>query len=167
MNLPLSNIFINKIFLQDIYTNQIFRGFLYPRGNPNIRKEIATIQPPALYVCNTDFANSPGLHWLLILYLPNVTLFFDPFGFSEQVYNLPFIVERDNIPVKRNIFPVQNWDSRSVACGHFVIIYGLLLARGFSLNGINNIFSQNSELNDNIAIKFISWLKTRLQRLKR
>jgi hypothetical protein len=162
MNFALSNIFINKIFSNDVYTKNIFKGFLYPRGNNNIQKEIAAIQPPALYVCNTDWKSSSGIHWLLILYLSNLTIFFDPFGFSEQVYNLPFIVERGSIPVQRNIFTVQNWDTRSVACGHFVLIYGLLLARGHTLNDINNIFLPNTESNDSIAINLISWLKRKM-----
>ena len=164
MNLPLSNIFINKVFLTDKYTKPVFKGFLHPRGNPNIQYEIKQIRPPALFVCNTDYYNSSGKHWLLIYYLPNLTIFFDPFGFSEQIYELPFIVERDKVPVKRNIFTVQNWNTHSIACGHFVLVYGLLLARGYSLNSVNNIFLKNhSEVNDCIAINFVTWLKKILQ----
>lgn len=159
---PLTNLFLHDIFSNDLYTRKIFKGFIYPRGNKNIQKQISNITTPALYICNTDFADSEGLHWLLVLYLDNQTIFFDPFGLSPDIYNYPFLVERSIIPVTRNIFTVQNWSSRSVACGHFVLIYGLLLARGYSLNVINNIFHPaDTESNDTLAIDFILWLKQR------
>ena len=75
-------------------------------------------------------------------------------------YNYPFIVERSIAPVERNTFQVQNWSSRSIACGHFIIIYGLLIARGFELYEINKVFHPvNTELNDISAVEFVKWLK--------
>ena len=157
---PLTNFFIEDIFLRDLYTQKIYKGFIYPRGNINIREEISKIKPPAIYVVNTDYKKRGGLHWILLVYLENKTLFLDPFGFSNLTYNYPFLVERGIAPVTRNIFKVQNWHTRSISCGHFIIIYGLMIARNFSLYEINNYFHPvDTEFNDILAIDFVIWLK--------
>lgn len=161
-NHALSNYFLHKILSTDYYTKPLFRGFLFPRDNPDILEKIKKISPPSIFVVNTDFIKEPGLHWVLVIYLKNITLWLDPFGLPSLIYNLPIIVERKNIPVTRNIFTVQNFDTRSITCGHFVLIYALLIARGYNFVQINNIFTENTELNDFIAIEVITWLNQQL-----
>lgn len=160
MNTPLSNHFLDGIFTSDPYTKKYYKGSIYPRGNPDIKKIISKIKPIEFYILNTDYYTNPGIHWCLIAYFKKYTVFIDPFGLPPYVYNLPFLIEYKINPVRRNIFTVQNFNSRSIACGHFVIIYGLLLARGYSLYKINSFFDpKNTYLNDQIALDFVSWLK--------
>ena len=79
---PLTDFFIEDIFLRDLYTQKIYKGFIYPHGNINIREEISKIKPPAIYVVNTDYKKRGGLHWILLVYLENKTLFFRSLWFQ-------------------------------------------------------------------------------------
>lgn len=47
---PLTNYFIEDIFLKDPFTRKIFKGFIHPRGNINIRETISKIKTPSIYV---------------------------------------------------------------------------------------------------------------------
>ena len=153
MNHALNNKEIDRVLKNHPATKNIFKGFLYPRD-----KKIPEIEPPALYVINTDYLAGPGLHWVLIVYLDSKTIFVDPYGLSPDVYGFPIVAEHSNNPVTYNIFTVQNFTSRSYACGHFVILYAILLARGYSLKSIEQKFTQNTEVNDNIAIEVVTWI---------
>ena len=150
---PLNNLEIEKLLSAHPATKNIYKGFLYPRDTKTPK-----IYPPALYIVNTDYAEGPGLHWILIYYLKNKTIFFDPFGLSPDIHNFPFVVERNNNPVTYNTFTVQNFTSRSYSCGHFVIIFAILLSQGYTLKDIEKLFVKDREINDNIAISIITWL---------
>ena len=144
---------INRILSSHPSSKNIFKGFLYPRD-----QKLPKISPPALYVVNTDYLSGPGAHWVLILFLRDKTFFLDPFGLSPDVHKFELAVENSNNAVTYNIFTVQNFASRSYACGHFVIIYAILLCKGYSLKSIEKIFTKDTELNDNIAIDVVTWL---------
>jgi hypothetical protein len=154
----LSNIDIDKILKSDRYTKKIYKGFLFPRENEDLSVKLDNLQVPSLYIVNTDYITESGLHWLLVIYCETRTLYFDPVGFPSLIYNLPFVIERLDTPLLRNIFTAQNYKSRSLSCGHFVVAYALLLARGLDFIDINRIFSKDGELNDEIVIEFIAWL---------
>ena len=83
---PLSNIEIENLLSAHPATKDIYKGFLYPRDTKTPK-----ISPPALYVVNTDYAKGPGIHWILIYYLKDKTVFFDPFGLSPDTHNFPFV----------------------------------------------------------------------------
>ena len=153
MDHALNNREIASILARHSATKNIFKGFLHPRD-----KERPAIKTPSLYVINTDYITGPGLHWVLILYQKNTTIFFDPFGLSPDIHNFQFVTEHSNNSVTYNIFTVQNFSSRSYACGHFVITYGILLCKDYSLKNIEKLFTKDKELNDRIAIDFVSWL---------
>ena len=149
----LDNHEINRLLSAHSATKNIYNGFLYPRD-----EKLPKISPPALYVVNTDYLNGPGLHWVLILFLRDKTIFVDPFGLSPDVHDFPLAVERVNNPVTYNIFTVQNFTTRSYSCGHFVILYAILLSQGFTLKNIETFFTKDTELNDNIATDVVTWL---------
>lgn len=153
MNHALNNKEISRVLNKHTATKNIFKGFLYPRD-----EKTPEFQTPALYVINTDYLAGPGLHWVLILYLESKTIFVDPYGLSPDVYGFPIVAEHSDNPVTYNIFTVQNFTSRSYACGHFVIIYAILLAQGYSLKEIEKEFTKNAEINDGIAIEVVTWL---------
>ena len=127
MDHALNNREIFNILTNHPDTKNIFKGFLYPRD-----KERPVFVTPALYVVNTDYMKGPGIHWLLILFKKNKTIFFDPFGLPPSAYDFPFVVEYSNNAVTYNTFTVQNFDSRSYTCGHFVSIYSILLNQGLN-----------------------------------
>lgn len=154
----LTNHEIAKILSTHSETRNIFEGFLYPRDVDYTDDELDSIKTPSLYVINTDYIKGPGEHWVLILYLHEKSLFFDPFGLSPDTHDFPFVVERDNNEVGYNIFTVQNFESRSVSCGHFVILYAILLCQGYTLKSIEKLFSSDKVLNDVMAIEIVTWL---------
>ena len=155
---PLNNLEINTILSVHPATKNIYKGFLHPRD-----RRIPKIAPPALYIVNTDYSDGPGLHWILIYYFKERTIFFDPFGLSPDVHNFPLVVERKNNPVTYNTFTVQNFTTRSYSCGHFVIIYAILLSQGYSLKDIELFFEKDSEINDSIAITVVTWLSNTMK----
>lgn len=160
MKHPLSNQDIDKILTNHPQTRDVYKGYLFPRDE-DIQSVLKNIKIPALYVINTDYIKGPGKHWVLVLYRKDLTLFFDPFGLSEDVHKLNFVVERKNNDVLRNTFTVQDFHSRSFACGHFVILYAIHLAKGRTrFKRLNSKFTKNTPLNDSIAIDTVQWLNS-------
>ena len=155
---PLSNIEIIKLFSEDLYTANIFKGEIFPRENRNIISKIKKVKPPAMYLINTDLKLKGGMHWLILYYLETVTIFFDPLGFTPVIYAYPFIAVRENLPIIMNSFSLQSYNSSY--CGHYCLVYGLLLARGYSLFEINRQFfyGNKTALNDSIVDNITKWL---------
>ena len=155
---PLSNIDIIKLFSEDLYTANIFKGELFPRENRNIFKIIKKVKPPAMYLVNTDLKLKEGMHWLIVYYLETVTIFFDPLGYTPVIYAYPFMAARNNVPVIMNTHNLQSFNTSY--CGHYCLVYGLLLARGYSLFDINTkfFFDHKTVLNDSIVNNIIKWL---------
>ena len=154
----LTNIEINNILYKDKYTKNIYRGQLVARENNKIQKIINNLKIPSLILFNTDTKNSPGMHWLVVLYKEDITIFFDSMGFCPILYRFPFICARKGLPVMMNTLNKQKLNN-SVLCGHFSIIYALCLARGYSLYQINNFFYEDPLLNDPIALTIYQWIK--------
>ena len=159
MDHPLSNQDIHAILTSHPQTRDLYQGFLFPHDE-DVSELLNNIKTPGLYVLNTDYIEGPGKHWVLVLYRKNLTLFFDPFGLSEEAHGIYFVSERRNKDFLRNTFTVQNFHSRSIACGHFVIIYAIHIAQGYNFEKLNRKFTLDTELNDTIAIDLVTWLET-------
>jgi len=158
----LTNIEINNILYNDTHTRKIYRGQIIARGNNNIQKIINNLKIPSLVLFNTDFKDGLGMHWLVVLYKKEVTVFFDSMGFSPIMYRFPYICSRKGLPVVMNTRNVQNLIDSSL-CGHFVIIYSMCLARGYTLKQINNFFYKDPSLNEAIVLHLFQWVKKTLQ----
>ena len=162
MNHALSNFEIKTFLKSDPVAKKYFKGFLFPRDDLKIVKTVKNIKTPSLYVINTDFITGKGLHWVLVFYTAKKTYFFDSLALPPILYNFFTIIERKNLPVIRNTFTVQNISEESFSCGHFVIVYAVLLTRGYSLVEINKIFSKNRALNDKIVVSWLGRMKKNL-----
>jgi hypothetical protein len=111
------------------------------------------------WVVNLQNSNQNGSHWCCLILTKTEAFYFDSFGASppEQLYN--FILHHYG-KVPFNNFIVQN--IKSILCGYFCI--GLLKyvknSKRKSLhekcNDYINIFEDNTKLNDNILIKYLS-----------
>ena len=163
---PLSNHDIRYIFLKDIYAKKYFLGNIIAIGNPNIVNIIENIKPPKFVIINTAGKNKPGLHWVLVFYFKNITIFLDPFGFNPQFYNFLYIHNRKDVPLLRNTWRggQQPLAVDSYYCGHYVVLYGLLLSRGIKLEDINNCFTKFPRINDSIANDIVKWLINRINK---
>ena len=158
MVIALSNHTINRILFFDKYTKNIYRGQIVARENPEIKKIVASLPIPSIVLYNTDTKEGYGLHWLVVIYLKNKTIFYDPLGYTPVLHALPFVASRKRVPVLMNTHNTQLLKNSSY-CGHFVIVYTLLLARGKTLFQINNLFTKNTALNEIIAGDLIKWLE--------
>jgi hypothetical protein len=111
------------------------------------------------WIVNLENSNQNGSHWCCLILTKTDVFYFDSFGACppEQVYN--FILHHYG-KVPFNNFIVQNL--KSVLCGWFCI--GLLKFVKNSnkrtlyekCNDYINIFEDNTKLNDNILIKYLS-----------
>lgn len=159
MSYPLTNRDIDRLLGTHPATKEIYKGFLHPRDDKFIDEKIAAISPPSLYVINTDYIDKPGEHWLLVVYLKEKTYFIDPFGLNPAIYRFYFLVERDNNPVTYNTYTVQDFHSRSIVCGHFVVIYAILISKGYNLKDIEYLFHPtDTVINDKIVSEILKWL---------
>ena len=158
---PMSNLDINKNFLNNKYTKKIYKGVLKPRGNKKILQIVENIKAPSLWLVNTDYdlKGHFGLHWLLVYYKNKETIFFDPLGLSASLYEYYFIGSRHGLPLTRNTNSPQPLTVTSFYCGHYCVIYGLLLAKNKNLYQIKKLFTKNQLLNDMIAGDIVKWLK--------
>ena len=157
----LTNIEINNILYKDEYTKKIYRGQFIARENNKIQKIINNLKAPSLVLYNTDNKDGVGMHWLVVMYKKDVTIFFDSMGFCPILYRFPFICSRKGVPVIMNTVNKQKLNN-SVLCGHFSVIYALCLARGYNLSEINSFFHEKPDLNDSIALKIYQWIKKTL-----
>ena len=103
---------------------------------------------PCGFVANTDPSTEPGTHWV-VFYFPShgEGEFFDSYGYPPEDYGEPFKSYKIGIWNKRKI--QSSW---SEVCGQYCIFYLYHRSRGYSMNKIVNLFSNNTELNDcNVA----------------
>lgn len=160
--MAMSNITIENFLMKDQFCRKIFKGCIYARGNPDIIANVNDIRAPSMYIVNTDYKSGPGLHWVLVYYKTDHTIFFYSLGLSSSIYSLPFLVEREGLPVLRNTQSIQPLNLSSFYCGHHVVIHALLLARGKTLTQTKTYFTQNQACNDRIASIILKWLQKNL-----
>ena len=116
---------------------------------------------PSVYVLNTGYARE-GVHWVLVLFTADCTIFFDSFGRSPNELLVASQVKRFNTGILYNIKRLQH--SKSSVCGHWVIYYTYFLCKGQSLTEINTKFSPtNFRENDKIVYNFAKKLASSYQ----
>lgn len=160
---PLSNREIIKLIKNDFYGKKKFRGQIIARENPDIKKIVKKFKTGDIILLNTDRKDRIGMHWLVVQYRNDKTIFFDSLGKCPNQYAYPYTVSRRGLPVIRNTHKLQNLNSSY--CGYFSVIYALLLARDYTLNEINKFFKQKKlYLNEDIAYEIIKWLQSKMRR---
>ena len=112
----LSNIEIKKLLYKNRYTKKSFRNVL-SRGR--LPKNIKTF--PSFYIINSDYYDGKGVHWLVIAFFKEYTLFLDSFGLSPVYYNFPIVVKQSGKPLIQNTLRLQSFNSDT--CGPFAIYF--------------------------------------------
>lgn len=155
---PLSNFEIISICNKNKLLKKHFLG-VFPRGK-YVNRNLCKI--PSFFIQNNDFMNEAGRHWLLILYTHKMTYFFDPFGFSPELYGFNLILERNNLPIIRSCKQIQS--STSNACGYHCIVVAFLILHKKSFHNIlNNFYSTNLTDNDSKVYKIVKkWRNIKL-----
>lgn len=112
--------------------------------------------PPGMgVIANTDVAGLPGRHWVAFFCNRKNSLeVFDSFGYSEKeliVYFNKFM--RNYAYIQSNEKRLQGDDT--VVCGQYCLFYLMCRVRGFTMQQITDVFSEDYQLNDNFVYSFI------------
>ena len=96
-----------------------------------------------LAIVNCCNRNLPGLHWIALYQGLTVLEMFDSFGLPPQMYNLQ--LPRADV-VTYNAKQIQS--NNSVVCGQHCLYYSYFKARGYAINDIISVFSNDYCNND-------------------
>ena len=146
---------ISNILKNCPVTSKYFKG-VKTRDIPIPKKFSLKDNKFEAYIVNTGYARA-GIHWVLALFTPSCTIFFDSFGRSPSELFLETQVKQISTSVLYNTKRLQH--SKSVVCGHWTIYYAYFLCQGQSLSEINSRFSTtNFSANDKIVFNFVKKL---------
>lgn len=124
---------ITRILSSNPYTSKYFAG-TFPSDQIPLKHSY-----PYFIVVNTDAANKPGKHWVLIwMESAEKAEFFDSFARRPQGPILRFLHRFKTILYNNK--PLQS--VLSEACGVFVCLYAILRSRGYSHSKIVYSFSR-------------------------
>ena len=137
---------IKRALEHNTFTKKTFSGVFSADVLPEI---IDTF--PCGFVANTDPSTEPGTHWIA-LYFPSRGKgeFFDSYGYPPDNYGEAF-----------KSYGVETWNKRkiqsswSTVCGQYCIFYFYHKSRGYSMNKIVNMFTDNVCLNDCNVFRYV------------
>ena len=136
---PLSNIQITQ-YMRARMRSQ-FRG-CYARNN--IPKPL----PNGYYVVNLDDEHNPGTHWVGMSVRPSEIIYFDSFGF---ICPSEIIARKCDRVIWYSSHEIQN--TRSIACGYYVLYFLSELNEGREKNDILLEFENDGSMNNDTALK--------------
>lgn len=145
---------LDSVLRSDPYSANLYRGTYARDDFPKnaVRK--------GLYICNTDKRSEPGTHWIACyLTKSGDNLYFDSFGLEPYLPEFKSVLlSRPNSAVSYCQASLQSYDT--VTCGHYCLIFCLLIARGYSLDKIVAILnsSPDSHARDHSVEQFITSL---------
>lgn len=146
---PLNSLQLSKLLYKDKHSRKHFRGIL-ARGK--VPKAINKF--PSFYILNTDYYWKKGIHWIVIGFFKDYTLWFDSFGLSPILYNFPFIVQQKGKLLLQNTLQLQSLNSS--ACGYYCVYIIYFLCREKPLSEILQHFSKsNKNWNDKYVYNFV------------
>ena len=146
---PLDSLKIKKILYNDHFSRKYFRNISARGKLPRVIKTY-----PSFYILNTDFYYKPGLHWLLLCFFEEYTIFFDSFGLSPVYYNFPILVKQNSNTLVQSTLRLQSLDSS--ACGYYCIYFIYFLSRNIPFTEILKHFSKSNKIwNDKYVYNFI------------
>ena len=123
-----------------------------------LRPPRKVVKTPTIYIQNTGYINN-GIHWVLFIFNPEATIFFDSYGRSPSELHLEASAVQAYKTVSYNPFRLQS-DSSHV-CGHYVLFVLYMLSKKKSLFQINKFFGPNREKNDKRVYSIIIKLAKR------
>jgi len=110
------------------------------------------LQRPALMVVNTDKARDPGEHWIAIyLNADGTGEYFD--SLAQQNKHFEMYMDKYCTSWIRNTKQLQSITSRF--CGHYVVVYCSMRARGTNLNEMTRWFTPDYGFNDVLVHEFV------------
>ncbi len=136
---------------QDLVTSKMFCGVF-----PSNKLPQTVIKYPCGFVANTDPSNKPETHWVAF-YFPTEEKgeFFDSYGQPPSFYTDSFgdFLNKHSYEWTFSTCKLQSaWSS---VCGQYCVFYLSHKARGYSMNKIVQLFSNNTTLNDTKVSHFV------------
>ena len=111
-------------------------------------------QYPAGFIFNNEPSTEAGMHWLAF-YFPekDQSEFFDSYGFPPEFYTPNFTKFIKNTTRHINTKTLQSLDT--AVCGDYSLFYLWHRIRGRSIEKIDQLFTDNTHLNDKTAVAFV------------
>ena len=139
---------------------------IFMKSDPFIKKEYGGVlasnqlpvfiyNKPKIYICNLDPLPLKGTHWVAIYINADNAEYWDSLGNPPQQPFINFMVNNASYYKYVNRRIQGDMDT----CGHFCLCYSYFRTRGYSLNDILKMFSNNLFLNDIISIFFYNEVK--------
>ena len=146
------NAFVKKI----PNIKKLFKGIT--TRDRHLRPPRKVAKTPTIYIQNTGYIDN-GLHWVLFIYNPEATIFFDSFGRTPSDLHLEASAVQAYKTVGYNPFRLQSESSH--VCGHYVLFALYMLSKKKSFLQINKFFGPDCEKNDKLVYNTIVRLAKR------
>lgn len=141
---------LSQLVQQDRKLGKIFIGVY---ANDNLPSKV--LQKPCAIIINTDPAHKRGEHWVAVYFdVLNNAEYFDSYGFEPYIPNIVSFLQVNSLKWDYNRKLFQSYTSS--VCGMFCLLYLYFKCRGSSLKYIQNMFTDNLELNDFKVCSFIN-----------
>jgi hypothetical protein len=135
---------IDTLLNADSICRRIFQGVFSYHTLPS---------KPRLLVCNTNPSTKPGRHWVAIYVSEHGCG--EYFGSFEQPPEKHF-EDYMNEHCRKWVFNQKQLHSvMSSFCGYYCCMYCLFRCRGVDLNGVVNVFTNDTAFNDSLAHSFV------------
>ena len=147
---------ILNILKSDAFTKTVFTDVL-----PSDRLPGRIQTRPRGFIVNTDPADKPGTHWLVIFITTDGKgEFWDPFAQRPGFYSPNFT------PFLNKHCSTFTWNRKALqaassdVCGQYALFFALHRCRHIPMTTIANMFTDNKEWNDKLVRDFIDkWYK--------
>ena len=148
MHKGLSSDELTQLATSDTLLNAQFQGVFPSDVLPKIDNY------PAGFIFNNEPSTEAGMHWLAF-YFPEKgqSEFFDSYGFPPEFYTPNFTKFIKNSKRHINTKLLQSMDT--AVCGDYSLFYLWHRVRGKSIEKIDNIFTENTRLNDKMTVSFV------------
>lgn len=137
--IPLSNVEISKYMARRMGSK--FMG-CYARNN------LPQLLSTGFYVVNLDDQHNPGTHWVGMSVVSSEIIYFDSFGF---ICPKEIITRKGDRVIWYSSHDIQN--TRSVACGYYVLYFLSELNKGRVKNDILLDFENDGSLDNDTLLK--------------
>ncbi len=141
---------IYTILKSDPYTRRVVQG-VFPANR--LPKKVKNL--PVGFVANTDPSHKPGEHWIAIYISEDGNgEYFDSYGEPPDKYP-GFLAFLQNNCRTWTYNSKRLQDYISTVCGQYCIFYLLHRCRGWSLNSITGLFTEDRRNNDQQVNAFV------------
>lgn len=140
---------LENLVKQDPVLKKIFLGVF-----PSDKLPKSMTKPSALII-NTDPSYKKGEHWVAVFFDAwNQVEYFDSYGLEPAVPEVIQFISKNVVKYSHNSVCLQSLTSS--VCGMYCVFYLFYKSRGYKLEDICNMFTNDAVSNDAIVCNFVS-----------